>query len=160
MELLLPIIHERDTIVGKKPSQRLQAETAAPAELELQLLLGSPQDTHVGQGKFPPSLRSLLLRGCWEGLCLCLLCCSSSGMSLHGGGGDHPPGLGISTLPGPSAAREQLLPCWVKCPWGTGDLDRLWGSHWFGTELEVPNLALLCSCVWWSSRAWGQVTVT
>lgn len=47
---------------------------------------------------------------------------------------------GNSTLPGPSAAREQLLPCWVKCPWGTEDLDRLWEIHWFGTELEVPNL--------------------
>lgn len=39
---------------------------------------------------------------------------SPSGMSLKGGIGDHPLHRDVSTLPGPSAAGEQLLPGWIK----------------------------------------------
>lgn len=75
MKLLLPIIHERDATVGKKPSQRLQAETAAPAEFELpelnwQLLVGSPRDTQVGQGKVTPSHQQLLVHWVLGWLCM------------------------------------------------------------------------------------------
>lgn len=53
MKLLLPTIHERDAVVGKKPSERLQAETAAPQQ-GLRALVGVTTGQTSGTGKIYP----------------------------------------------------------------------------------------------------------
>lgn len=149
----------RDSRLSQQHQQSLSCQVSLAA-------FGGVTTGHTsGTGKIHllPS-RASCSQGAEKGSASVSLCCGSaapSGMSLKGGIGDHPLHRDVSTLPGPSAAGEQLLPCWIKSLsrergiWtGSGDFIGL------GLRVRCQTWALHCSCLWWSSRAGGQVIVT